>query len=395
VNTEDLINISAFLQQSSATASSLPMPSLTTPQDINISSSSTYHPTLADAIDELTLSTAERGGPPDPIWPTIAHPDNVSSLSAAPSPLAPQDTITVPQTGRRLIRAPSQPADRRAFTRDSFPTQIPIRVYFLCRQYRRRKGIMGAITSWRLRIEEAYLGAFAEFDISIPPRYYVFEDLGNPLCFVGRGINGDGILFTFPLRHSPAWRANNIKDGGDASQALFPCYLPLAISRPPRVGGFLHPHCYGVPGHINSCKRSNQPFYLVLHTFEGDGVVLCQSWASALYRGRAASHFSRGGQITMKDFPTEMAVLEAARLTTPTVVKVPELVPYIRSQLEHLEMVDDMDLQGVIHDPIVINNQPIGRTTPQLYSYTTNETGTPRACEVCEEFTHLGTEVGH
>jgi hypothetical protein len=228
---------------------------------------------------------------------------------------------------------------------------------------------MGAITTWRLRIEEAYLGAFAEFDISIPPGYYVFEDLGNPLCFVGRGTNGNGILFTFPLRHSPAWRANNIKDGGDASQALFPCYLPLAISRPPRVGGFLHPHYYGVPGHIDSCQRSNQPFYLVLHTFEGDGVVLCQSWAPALYRGHAASHFSRGGQITMKGFPTELAVFEAARLTTPTVVKVPELVPYIRSQLKHLEMVDDMDLQGVIHDPIVINNQPIGRTTPQLYSY--------------------------
>jgi hypothetical protein len=26
---------------------------------------------------------------------------------------------------------------------------------------------------------------------------------------------------------------------------------------------------------------------------------------------------------------------------------------------------------------------------------TTNEMGTPRACEVCEEFTHFGPEVGH
>jgi hypothetical protein len=26
---------------------------------------------------------------------------------------------------------------------------------------------------------------------------------------------------------------------------------------------------------------------------------------------------------------------------------------------------------------------------------TTNETGTPRACEVCEEFTHFGPKVGH
>jgi hypothetical protein len=96
---------------------------------------------------------------------------------------------------------------------------------------------------------------------------------------------------------------------------------------------------------------------------------MCQSWASALYRSRVASHCSGGGQITMKGFPTEMAVLNAARLTTPTGIKVPALVPYIRSQLEHLEMVNDMNLQGVIHDPIVINNQPIGRTTPQLYMY--------------------------
>jgi hypothetical protein len=28
-------------------------------------------------------------------------------------------------------------------------------------------------------------------------------------------------------------------------------------------------------------------------------------------------------------------------------------------------------------------------------AFTTNETGTPRACEVCEKFTHLRTEVGH
>jgi hypothetical protein len=28
-------------------------------------------------------------------------------------------------------------------------------------------------------------------------------------------------------------------------------------------------------------------------------------------------------------------------------------------------------------------------------NYTTNERGTPQACEVCEAFTHLGPEVGH
>jgi hypothetical protein len=29
------------------------------------------------------------------------------------------------------------------------------------------------------------------------------------------------------------------------------------------------------------------------------------------------------------------------------------------------------------------------------YGHTTNERGTPRACEVYETFTHLGPEVGH
>jgi hypothetical protein len=44
--------------------------------------------------------------------------------------------------------------------------------------------MMGAIMRWRLRIEEAYLGAFVEYSISPPPVYYTFENTGNPLCLV-------------------------------------------------------------------------------------------------------------------------------------------------------------------------------------------------------------------
>jgi hypothetical protein len=109
---------------------------------------------------------------------------------------------------------------------------------------------------WRIRIEEAYRGSFSEYGISLTPGYYMFEDMGNPICIVGQQSNGEGTFFTFPVRHSPAWQEQNVRDAGDANQALAPCYLPLAISRPPRVGGFPHPHCNGVPGHIDTCKRS-------------------------------------------------------------------------------------------------------------------------------------------
>jgi hypothetical protein len=42
----------------------------------------------------------------------------------------------------------------------------------------------------------------------------------------------------------------------------------------------------------------------------------------------------------MKGFPTEAALLQAAHLTTPTVVKTPTLVLYIQDQLEFLEMIE-------------------------------------------------------
>jgi hypothetical protein len=42
-----------------------------------------------------------------------------------------------------------------------------------------------------------------------------------------------------------------------------------------------------------------------------------------------------------------------------------------------------------------VSQAGVSGLTSSVGAYTTNETGTPRACEVCEEFTHLGTEVGH
>jgi hypothetical protein len=80
------------------------------------------------------------------------------------------------------------------------------------------------------------LGSFLEYGISLTLGLYIFEDMGNPLCLVGQQTNGEGIFFTFRVRHSPAWKDQNVRDAGDANQPLAPCYLPLAISRPPPQG---------------------------------------------------------------------------------------------------------------------------------------------------------------
>jgi hypothetical protein len=71
----------------------------------------------------------------------------------------------------------------------------------------------------------------------------------------------------------------------------------------------------------------------------------------------------------MKGFPTEAALLQAAHLTTPTVVKTPTLVPYIQGQLEFLEMMEARDTNGIVHDPVTLDGVIMGRTMPRLLTY--------------------------
>jgi hypothetical protein len=82
---------------------------------------------------------------------------------------------------------------------------------------------MGGINCWRLCIEEAYPGPFLEYGISIAPGLYIFEDLGSPLCFVGQRSDRDGIMFTFPVRHSPIWAEQNVNDAGSPNTSMTPC----------------------------------------------------------------------------------------------------------------------------------------------------------------------------
>jgi hypothetical protein len=79
-----------------------------------------------------------------------------------------------------------------------------------------------------------------------------------------------------------------------------PCWLHVTQSCAPCVGGYLHPHCYGVPGDIDTCRQSRRGLYMPTSVFAQDGVVICRSWAAATYKGRAASYFStKGGAVVL------------------------------------------------------------------------------------------------
>jgi hypothetical protein len=141
-------------------------------------------------------------------------------------------------------------------------------------------------------------------------------------------------------------------------------------SHGPRVGGYLHSHYYGVPGDIDTCKQSRRDLYMPTSVFSQDGVVVCHSWAAAMYKGRAASYFStKGGAAVLRAFDTEPGLLAYARLSTPSIADRPAVVPYIRSQLQQHDILDENNLDGTFHNPIQYQGLEIGRATPMLFNY--------------------------
>jgi hypothetical protein len=115
--------------------------------------------------------------------------------------------------------------------------------------------------------------------------------------------------------------------------------------------------------------------------FAQDGVVICRSWAAATYKGRAASYFSmKGGAVVLRAFDTEVGLLAYARLSTPSVAKRPAVVPYLRSQLHHHDILDENDLKGQFRESFEYQGLNIGKQTPMLFQYDrVNQEWTPWA----------------
>ena len=126
-----------------------------------------------------------------------------------------------------------------------------------------------------------------------------------------------------------------------------PDYLHVTLNRGPRLGGFLHPTCYGVPGlHSQGNMRSHQPYYVPTSIFEGDGLIVTQSYAAAYFRGRSASGSSGGGETGLNPIKAFTALADATnflRNAAPQIVKLPGLVPYIGAQLTLVHLLEDGD----------------------------------------------------
>jgi hypothetical protein len=177
------------------------------------------------------------------------------------------------------------------------------------------------------------------------------------------------------VAQSHAWSQQGIFTNGiirplQLIDHLQPCYLPCFVSRSPRIGGFLHPSCYAVPGTNNTTKASRQAYYVPTTVFEGDGLIITLSHAAAYYRGRAASHLGQGGIANpVRAFPTQAAAKLFFQNSSPRAVTLPALVPYIRHQLEDLDILQEHDDGLAPSNPITVKGAKVGRTTLMLYPF--------------------------
>jgi hypothetical protein len=203
-----------------------------------------------------------------------------------------------PKAGHHLHVAEHAAIDQVPYSRAHLPSHLLVHVIFL-RPYQPAcvQGFRGQVTRWLLRLAETSLGTFAQWQIALALGDYIFEDFGNALTIVAQKPGTKAILLSFPVTTSQAWGLqgiyrNNVPWTLELLDHLESCILPCFVSRGPRVGGFLHPACYGIPGDNDNTKGSCQAFYVPTTIFEGNGLVITTSHSAAYYRGRAASYFA-------------------------------------------------------------------------------------------------------
>jgi hypothetical protein len=314
--------------------------------------------------------------------PPPQYPPSMASTDVSPTPSSMVSTVpsdasflTIPEVSNRIHVTHNGPQDRYTFNPAIPSSQFPVKLYFIKRfVYRRAAGLQGTVFRWHFRLEETFPNAFHQWHFALTPGEYIFEDFGNPLVIVGQRLNSEPILFTFPFATSSAWSRQGIHQNGMTrpltySDQLNPCYLPCTLTRGPRIGSFLHPSCYGVPGsHEGVNKKSHQAYYVPTSVFQHDGIIITQAYAQAFARGRAASGSSGGGMgmNPLKAFHNLAEAKSYLRTCTQHTVAIPEVVPYISAQLEELDLLDDGDSGPAPVDPIPIANTTRGRHVPML-----------------------------
>jgi hypothetical protein len=259
------------------------------------------HDLLGLSQETPRLSTVQSINPFDaltatPEEPEPYHPSQLYGVSQPPSLVSTDRSddsfLTIPDSGRQIHITPTQSKDRYTFDPGLHTKQFPVKVYFLKRYvHHRSPGRNGNVFRWHLRIEEGFPRAFTQWQISIAHGEYIFEDFGNSFVILGQKVGSEPVLFTFPISLSDAWASQGIHNNGrqcplQYSDVLRPCYLSCMVTRGPRVGGFLHPACYSVPGsHTSSDKKSHQNYYVPTAVFQDDGLIITQAYATAFFPG--------------------------------------------------------------------------------------------------------------
>jgi hypothetical protein len=297
--------------------------------------------------------------------------DSVSTYNEGPSAVS----ADAPSYETHINFVECKASDRKQFNSSVWP-EIPMKIKVLSRRMHTRKKSLstrGTTICWTLRMEESKPGSFDRWQIMfVPGGEYIFESFHNNLVILGQCGLSPVYCFSFDLDQATAWAQQGLNMPLSRTARVSPAYITPYLYRGPRVGGFLHPIFYGVPGNHSqgNCASSGGAIYVPGNVFDDDGGIMINSYAGAYFRGRSGQFGAIRSQGVCRKFDTIGQARRHLHECPPVSAPQPAIVPYLAHQLMGFDVFTAADKQGVLPDLMTgDDNLPYGRTTPMLYPY--------------------------
>jgi hypothetical protein len=149
------------------------------------------------------------------------------------------------------------------------------------------------------------------------------------------------------------------------------CYLPCLVSCGPWVGGFLHPSCYGIPGINDITKPSLASLLRANHHLQ---------WQWARHHDIICSRLPPPPCCQLPGSTSRLSICHPKCCQVILLELIPAggcpshgcTVGYIQSQLDYLDLFQDLDGGTSPYDPIRVGTTIVGQVTPALYPCTSN-----------------------
>ena len=297
--------------------------------------------------------------------------DSVSTYNEGPSAVS----ADAPSYETHINFVECKASDRKQFNSSVWP-EIPMKIKVLSRRMHTRKKSLstrGTTIRWTLRMEESKPGSFDRWQIMfVPGGEYIFESFHNNLVILGQCGLSPVYCFSFDLDQATAWAQQGLNMPLSRTACVSPAYITPYLYRGPRVGGFLHPIFYGVPGNHSqgNCASSGRVIYVPGNVFDDDGGIMINSYAGAYFCGRSGQFGAIWSQGVCRKFDTIGQARRHLHECPPVSAPQPAIVPYLAHQLMGFDIFTAADKQGVLPDLMTgDDNLPYGRTTPMLYPY--------------------------